>query len=544
MRPRRIWQLGAILAVGCLTAASADGGAKMEEVVFEEYEVVIDTARRLTVVPGFLLDGAVADLAVVGLDKSHRRRLGIYQLGDGAWVPALDAPLRPGVLFVDIASIGGRDRLITYDGERLSWFDPDSASERTLVALATSYQAIGDGGIPHVDVTRDLNHDGRDDLLVPDVDGFWVSVQESDGSFTEAVKLGPPEPFAKRPVGNLELDGPPSDRPRSYGDVAITAQTIPVYLSRAHEIDQDLDGRSDLVFWNGDHFEVHHQDELGRFDPVARIFTTDVPFESEGAYSRAFDYSDAGLLSLLFGCGEKTQRTVLHSLRDLNGDRVADLVTLTLTGRSLTRQRSVYRVHLGAPTPEGVAFARQASSSIRARGRAGGMQPWGYAYQWFEDFDGDRQVDVLFGDVAVGIGGMVGTLVGNSVPVDLELYRGDGGIYPERSPIRRKIRRFAPFAGLGNIFFPTVRLGDVNGDGRMDLLVGRSPKELQLFLGVPGPHLLAQRPQKIAVAIPYDERNTWLVDLDRDGRQEVLMHHAPTEHAPHQPHRLTALIAR
>ena len=109
---------------------------------------------------------------------------------------------------------------------------------------------------------------------------------------------------------------------------------------------------------------------------------------------------------------------------------------------------------------------------------------------------------------------------------------------------RRRIRRFAPFAGLGNVFFPPVLMGDIDGDGRSDLVVGHSPKELRIFLGEPGPGMLARRPQKVAVALPADERYTRLVDLNRDGKQDLLVHLKPTSRSPHRPHRLTTLIAR
>ncbi len=534
-----------VFLAGCMTSGRVmPAAAESANDLFEQYDVVTGIARSQTVLPGFFLGGATAELVVVQVDENDERGVQMYGFDGGAWVSVLDATLRPEVLFVDVANIGGRDRLITYESGRLSWFDPDSATVRALVEVAASYNAADDRGgsatrpggeIPHVDITRDLNHDGREDLVVPDIDGFWISIQLSNGRFTDAVKLGPAEPF---------LDASVMGEPRSYRDMGISAATIPVYLSRLHEMDYDQDGRSDLVFWNQDHFEVHPQDEHGLFDPVAMTFTADVPFDSDGAYSRVSDFSDEGMLSLLFGFNENTERTVLHSFRDLNGDKVADLVTLTLAGRTILRQRSLYEVHFGTATSDGTSFARQVGTAIHPRGKAGGMQPSGYSSQLFQDFDGDGQVDIMFRDVNVGFGGMFRALVGKSVPINLEFYRGEDGTYPDEPTTRRKIRRFAPFAGLGNVFFPPVLMGDVNGDGSSDVLVGQSPQELHVFLAEPGPDLWARRPRKVAVALPRDERNSRLVDLNQDGKQDLLMHHAPTDHAPTEPHRVTTLIAR
>ena len=52
-------------------------------------------------------------------------------------------------------------------------------------------------------------------------------------------------------------------------------------------MDYNRDGRSDLVFWNGDHFQVHHQDKHGLFAPAAKTFTTDVAFDSDEISSLA-----------------------------------------------------------------------------------------------------------------------------------------------------------------------------------------------------------------------------------------------------------------
>ena len=93
----------------------------------------------------------------------------------------------------------------------------------------------------------------------------------------------------------------------------------------------------------------------------------------------------------------------------------------------------------------------------------------------------------------------------------------------------------------------------MTGDGHSDLLIESTPWALRAFPGVPGPELFARHSEAVRVEVPNDEEYTWLADLNRDGKQDIVMHHPFTLRDPHggrmrppwtEPHRVTLLIAR
>ena len=288
--PFRVWALPVLLCVhaaACASVTSQRRAAPQPQVAFDQYEVVTDSAERQTLLTGFLLGGPVAELAVVTVDEHDDRRLRIYAFADSAWRPGLDIALRPEVRFVDVADIGGEDRLVTYEPGRLGWFDPERGTEEPLVAVTSDFRSPRRREVPHVDITRDVNGDGRDDLVVPDSAGFQVFVQTGDGTFANPVGIGPP-----------------TDMSRIHG--ADGYRYDPWSQSRVHAIDYDGDGHRDLVFWDDDHFAVHLQEADGRFRAVAETFTTEVGFDSDKLSSLA--------------TGDMTGR-VLHSLSDVNAFR-------------------------------------------------------------------------------------------------------------------------------------------------------------------------------------------------------------------------------
>ena len=347
---------------GCMAASTevVDPPAAAQ-FTFEQYEVVTGSAKRQTVLTGFLLGGAIAELAVLNIDENDERRLRIYAFGDGTWVPRLDATARSRSV---VRRCGQHRR--TRPGGHLRARPPELVRSRIGNGTRAGggyfqLQPASQRRNPHVDVTRDVNGDDRDDLVVPDFDGFWVFIQMRDGAFADPVKLGPSTEMA-----------------RIYG--ADGYRYNPWDQSRVHEMDYNRDGRSDLVFWNEDHFEVHTQDERGLFVPVGTTFTTNVAFDSDELPSLA--------------SGDMTGR-VLHSLTDQNGDGVADLVVFSLEGRRISRKHSTYEVHFGAPTPDGgTVFAPEVGAAFKSEGSIQIMMDR-------HDFDGDGQVDLMFTTIEV-----------------------------------------------------------------------------------------------------------------------------------------------
>ena len=494
------------------------------EFTFERYEVVTGVAKHQTVLTGFLLGNATAELVVVNIDSDDNRCLHIYAFDGDSWALKLEATLRPEISFVDVGNIGGRDRLITYGNDFLNWFDLDSVAERPLVTVISN-TLPPNSEIPHVDVTRDLNDDARDDLVVPDSDGFWIFIQMEDGAFADPVKIGPP----------IETG-------RIYA--ADGYRYNPWDEGRIHEMDYNRDGRSDLVFWNRDHFVIHHQDERGLFSPVIETFTTEVALDfddlaslvaPDGVRSRRFDHGAPGAMT----------GRVLHAMTDMNHDGIADLAIFSLqAGRSrflgqtseMWNMRSTYEVHFGTPAPGGTAFGKKVDTLIRSDGIP------------FEigacDFDQDGQRDMMFAVIDPSIFKIIGMLargvMTQSALLDLHLYRMDRGSYPDEHDAGYKIKTYTPGdSGKKAMHFPSLLFGDVNGDGRSDLLVQHGGEELRVFIGVPGPDLFARKPQKVAVVMPYEEY-TQLVDLNKDRVQDLLMHHPSTT----EPHRVTMLIAQ
>ena len=518
-----------VLAV-LLIFGIASTSVASENELFDIYEIDTGDANHQTVLTGSFTGSEHVELAVISAGDDGTKRVTVFRLDDDQWQVHREFPIDQEILFVDRLEVAGRNQILTYRVGAFGRLDLDTGREEELVKVPVDFQRDADSGLPRLQVARDLNGDGIDDLVMPSIEGFWISTQLPDGSFSQAVKIGPQEPHLNANAYGDE---------RTYGQVGINAQTLPWYLSRVHQLDYDHDGRIDLVFWNDPSFEVYRQDAAGQFVDDPETFTVDVPFDLDGAYALAFQFSDRGVASLLLGLGGRFEYTVFQGFPDLNRDGIGDLVTLTFSGRRIFSLRGRYDVRFGKETPEGVSFSSTPDTSAWTPGPAGG-EAFGYASQRYVDIDADGINDLTMASVNTGLGGMTRAMVGNSISMDVAVYRLDNGAYPERPDIRRKIRTpFAPFDKRG-VLFPTILSGDVNGDGRMDLLAVERWDELSVYLGINSPQLLSKESLDVAVEVPVDERFVKVSDLNDDGHDDLIIQY-PSDS---ETNRVAVLLAR
>ncbi|MEM7365001.1 MAG: VCBS repeat-containing protein [Pseudomonadota bacterium] len=514
--PNRIWLFTVILSALMMPWAQAS------DELFDRFTVDIGVVQHPTVLTAFLQAGEVADIVVLSV-KGLRREVSVYGFNDQGWQRHFDVPLPPETHFVDIATVNEQEYLIAYVADRILRLDLTTQSFQTLVTVPTTFHARRDPALLRIHVARDLNGNGRDDLVMPDVDGFWISLQSPDGSFSSPVKVGPPEPFREHYMYGDK---------QSYGVAGITTQTLPWYLSRLKVADITGNGLVDLVFWERDRFLFYPQRGDGSFESDPLSLELNAPFDAVGMYTVAFEFKE-NLFRLATGLRRKTRTTVLMDIKDVTGDGVPDLTTVTLRGRSVFRLKSSIRVHRGRRTETGLRFDGDATEiAPDYKGTA-----WTYSNVSVHDSHEGPSL-MMYINVPTDIGQFYRIIVRKTMSLHLAIYRFD---QEESTSVRTmKIKPTYDSAARKGPFFPATLLGDVTGNGHLDLLVGDSWNTLHVYAGTRGEMSFAETPIPVTVSMTSNENNTRLVSLTREARKGLLVEHF--SEAPSDASRLEVLL--
>jgi hypothetical protein len=469
----------------------------------DEIEIPEDVEVRVLLLP--FSEESRPRLILIESDEDELRSLSSYSFGRGLNVPPNNDPwdtwiqdyqmqLAPEIQFFDIARLGSRHYLVGYRNPELLFLDPESNRFEPLLSVGSLFHGKLNAEINYAEFVRDLNDDERDDVMVPDFDGWQISLQKRDGSFTPPRTIGPP---ARMNIG--------SERFAYY---------------RAREpffMDYNNDGYKDLAFWVEGEFLVYHQQADGQYDDEPVIFNPGI-----GGIIEEDDLSFGGEDS---DDDTENENRILSAIEDLNGDGVTDLLIQAFEVDGLFGTKTRIEVHLGGIGSSGrLEFSPTPDSVVLSKGIQFGSERM--------DINDDGAAEMMVISVKVSIATMIRALIARTVVLDIGIYQMSNGKYPTNPNINRKVTVTLDFSN-GDVSIPAIALADITGDGLKDLLVQEGPNKLDVFPGNGTQELFANKPIKLKFNLPDMQpelgQTLQVEDLDGDGRDELVMLFDPAE---------------
>ncbi len=435
------------------------------------------------------LDGTAALVAVGRQDEQWR--FSVISAVDGNLIATGGIPAS--VFFYDTGDPlrQGSDALYFLDQRGVAELDAERGALVHVAELQSLYHGETAQGPAFSDFVRDVDGDGRDDILLPQFGG-WLLARQSATGFERML---------------LEV----SARVQIYDDRVSYQPRLP------HRGDVNGDGLDDLVFLLDTEFLSFAQGTDASFPALGRRDSVGAPLASEKQRARwerddgQVDQSDLEIEEV-------------ELVRDFNADQIPDLLTEKSISKGVFDRRSEYHLYLGQRNGDALVYPGTADGSIAS----GGIQ--------FDplvvDVDGDGLMDIATPSTRLGLARVVSALFSGRISVDLDVYRmRPGGGYPEDSDYRTRFKvEFDLETGL--LRYPAVIIADIDGDGLAELLVQEDSDELTVYPGVGEPRLFGEREKKaLSLPLPRNGQMVEARDLDDDGRMDLIVRYGPADGA-------------
>jgi hypothetical protein len=385
--------------------------------------------------PGIIILAGVGDVDGNGendlllFDKpskeSHEKFCSVYLQRHGVLEskPNFEIPLGKNISGIDVDDLNddGKDEIIGFDGEGVIIFSFNSAhtvGTTRIISFASLLPPVS-RQLAAVHWTADLTDDGRKDILVPVIDGMELFTQNGEMVFTRTATF-------KFPMNGSF---------RGQGDEQMISYRLPTI---------------DFSDYNGDGLT-----DLGAFDLERMDF-----FLSDGSHSLR-RHETAPLL-------RKFTKDFIgaSNFPDLNDDGVPDAVLLLMSQKkNLESEVQIYYGDKNFSYGNGPAEVYSGHSSL--------------ILPVFFDVNGDGKMEMMLQDVNVGIGFFMNYFLRNKIRVNMELRRIDrDGRYEDKPIIKMALYIQASESGAE----PARAVGDFNGDGLDDFVVGTLENRLSFFL--------------------------------------------------------------
>jgi hypothetical protein len=353
-----------------------------------------------------------------------------------------------------------------------------------LGGIANRWIGADWSGLRNVDLARDLDGDGRDEILVPERGTLAILAADANGRYALRDRL---EADLFRETGQPEDPGHLIDFIDRY-QIKLS-ETFP----EIYDVDLDADGRLDLLLSYADLVATYRQGPDGRFETSPRLF-------------RAGLTPNRDLLRSVV-----PPKIVVTQAHDFDGDARADLILSRAEVRGL---KGI--ITLAFPRNINGSFEKESSFKLRKEVLA--------LWPVVGDYDQDGKLDFTFLQTDFGIPEIINFLIRRRLTFHFDFYPWRGTpAFPEK-PVRRKDVSVKFDLKEGHLSaVPLVDIShDFNGDGLPDFYSPREREAFSVYFARPkGDGRLFSGSPDIHARV-HQSFYRRFADLNRDGRADVI----------------------